>query len=75
MVDAIGRHFPQVSVLATSREGLALAGEQIVAVPSLGVPAVTPVSNSAITGASDPGPRLFAITTRRPARRAVRASA
>ena len=29
---------PGVAVLATSREGLALAGEQIVAVPSLGVP-------------------------------------
>jgi predicted ATPase/class 3 adenylate cyclase len=39
MVDAIAQRCPRVSVLATSREGLALAGEQIVAVPSLGVPA------------------------------------
>ena len=38
-VDAIARRCPRVSVLATSREGLALAGERIVAVPSLGVPA------------------------------------
>jgi predicted ATPase/class 3 adenylate cyclase len=39
VVDAIGRRCPQVVVLATSREGLALAGEQMVAVPALGVPA------------------------------------
>ena len=38
LVDAIARRCPQVSVLATSREGLALAGERIVAVPTLGVP-------------------------------------
>ncbi len=38
-VDAIARRCPQVSVLATSREGLALGGERMVAVPSLGVPA------------------------------------
>jgi predicted ATPase len=39
LVDAIERRCPRVSVLATSREGLGLAGEQVVAVPSLGVPA------------------------------------
>jgi predicted ATPase/class 3 adenylate cyclase len=38
LVDAIARRCPHVSVLATSREGLALAGERIVAVPTLGVP-------------------------------------
>jgi predicted ATPase len=38
-VDAITRRCARVSVLATSREGLALGGERIVAVPSLGVPA------------------------------------
>ncbi|HKY14241.1 MAG TPA: adenylate/guanylate cyclase domain-containing protein, partial [Microthrixaceae bacterium] len=37
-VDAIEQGCPQVSVLATSREGLGLAGERMVAVPSLGVP-------------------------------------
>jgi predicted ATPase/DNA-binding SARP family transcriptional activator len=39
MVDAIEHRCPKVSVLATSREGLAVAGERTVAVPSLGVPA------------------------------------
>ena len=39
LVDAIEHRCPEVSVLATSREGLGLAGERIVAVPSLGVPA------------------------------------
>ena len=39
LVDAIERRCPRVSVLATSREGLAVAGERMVAVPSLGVPA------------------------------------
>ena len=39
LVDAIEHRCPDVSVLATSREGLGLAGERIVAVPSLGVPA------------------------------------
>jgi predicted ATPase/class 3 adenylate cyclase len=38
MVSAIAQRCPRVSVLATSREGLAIAGEQIVAVPSLGLP-------------------------------------
>ena len=38
-VDAIEHRCPDVSVLATSREGLGLAGERIVAVPPLGVPA------------------------------------
>jgi predicted ATPase/class 3 adenylate cyclase len=37
-VDIITRRCPRVSVLATSREGLALAGERMVAVPSLSVP-------------------------------------
>ena len=39
LADAIAHRGPQVSVLVTSREGLGLAGERIVAVPSLGVPA------------------------------------
>ena len=39
LVDAIEHRCPQVSVLATSREGIGLAGERMVAVPSLGVPA------------------------------------
>jgi predicted ATPase/class 3 adenylate cyclase len=39
-VEVIKARCPQVSVLATSREGLAVPGEQLVAVPSLGVPAV-----------------------------------
>jgi predicted ATPase/class 3 adenylate cyclase len=38
-VDAVTQRCPRVAILATSREGLALAGEQIVAVPSLGLPA------------------------------------
>ena len=38
LVDAIAQRCPRVAVLATSREGLALAGEQIVAVGSLGLP-------------------------------------
>jgi class 3 adenylate cyclase len=39
LVDTIEHRCPKVSVLATSREGLAVAGEQLVAVPPLGVPA------------------------------------
>ncbi len=39
LVDAIEHRCPKVSVLATSREGLAVAGEQLVAVAPLGVPA------------------------------------
>ncbi len=35
----IVRRCPRVAVLATSREGLALGGERMVAVPSLGIPA------------------------------------
>src|SRR5262249_18994130 len=38
-VDAIEHRCPHVLVLATSRESLGLAGERIVAVPPLGVPA------------------------------------
>ncbi|MEX1007414.1 MAG: adenylate/guanylate cyclase domain-containing protein [Acidimicrobiia bacterium] len=38
LVDEIGRSCPAVVVLATSREGLALVGERILAVPSLGAP-------------------------------------
>ncbi len=38
VVDAIAQRCERVAVLATSREGLALAGERIVAVPSLGIP-------------------------------------
>ncbi len=39
LVDAIERRCTRVSVLATSREGLAVPGERMVAVPSLSVPA------------------------------------
>src|SRR5436190_7881532 len=39
LLDSIERRCARVSVLATSREGLAVAGERMVAVPSLGVPA------------------------------------
>jgi predicted ATPase/class 3 adenylate cyclase len=39
LVDAIQRRCERVAVLATSREGLGVAGERMVAVPSLGVPA------------------------------------
>jgi predicted ATPase/class 3 adenylate cyclase len=39
LVDDIGRSCPGVVILATSREGLALVGERILAVPSLGLPA------------------------------------
>jgi predicted ATPase len=38
VVSTIAQRCAGVVVLATSREGLALAGEQMVAVPSLGVP-------------------------------------
>jgi predicted ATPase/class 3 adenylate cyclase len=38
VVDRIGKGCPHVVVLATSREGLAVAGEQMVAVRSLGLP-------------------------------------
>ncbi len=37
-VDTLRQRCPEIAVLATSREGLALAGEQIFAVPSLGLP-------------------------------------
>jgi predicted ATPase/class 3 adenylate cyclase len=39
VVDAVAQRCRRVAILATSREGLALAGEQIIAVPSLGLPA------------------------------------
>ncbi len=38
LVDAIVKRCPQAAVLVTSREGLSLPGEQIVAVPALGLP-------------------------------------
>jgi predicted ATPase len=38
LVDEIAHGCPRLAVLATSREGLALAGEHLVAVPTLGVP-------------------------------------
>ena len=40
LVDMILKRCPRVAVLATSREGLALPGEQIVAVPALELPQV-----------------------------------
>ena len=39
LVDPVTQQCPGVAVLATSREGLALVGEQIIAVPSLDLPA------------------------------------
>jgi predicted ATPase len=39
VVDAILQRCPQVSVLATSQEGLGLGGEQVLAIAPLGVPA------------------------------------
>jgi class 3 adenylate cyclase len=39
VVDTIAQRCPHVVVLATSREGLGIAGEQMVAVPSLDLPA------------------------------------
>jgi predicted ATPase/class 3 adenylate cyclase len=38
MVDTVVKRCPRVAVLTTSREGLALPGEQIVAIPALGLP-------------------------------------
>jgi predicted ATPase/DNA-binding SARP family transcriptional activator len=38
VVRTIGQRCARVAVLATSREGLALAGEHVIAVPSLGIP-------------------------------------
>ena len=39
LIDQIGRACPSVVILTTSREGLAIVGERILAVPSLGTPA------------------------------------
>ena len=39
IIEKVVRSCPEVSVLATSREGLGAPGEQILVVPSLGVPA------------------------------------
>ena len=38
LIDDVARRAPNVTVLATSREGLGVPGERMVAVPSLGVP-------------------------------------
>jgi predicted ATPase/class 3 adenylate cyclase len=56
LVEEIGRSCPGVSVLASSREGLAIAGERILAVPSLGSPA--PEAEFDAVAASD-AVRLF----------------
>jgi predicted ATPase/class 3 adenylate cyclase len=39
VVDSVVHRCPEVSVMATSREGLALDGERLLAVPALGLPA------------------------------------
>jgi predicted ATPase len=56
IVGEIGRRCPGVVVLATSREGLALPGERIVAVPALGVP---PDNASLEAAREPPAVRLF----------------
>ena len=71
-VDAIAQRCARVSVLATSREGLALAGERIVAVPSLGVPADDADRRhahrrgrgAAVLGSRDAAKNDFALTDR-----------
>ena len=52
----LGRACPGLTILATSREGLALPGEQIVAVPSLALPHVGASEEVIITS---PSVRLF----------------
>ena len=47
LVDRVVRACPRVTVLATSREGLALAGERILALRSLGVPDLDASSDAA----------------------------
>ncbi|MHB8458894.1 MAG: ATP-binding protein [Candidatus Limnocylindrales bacterium] len=42
LVEAIVTHCPGVSIIATSREALALAGEAVLPVPSLGLPDANP---------------------------------
>ena len=56
VVDLVGKGCPRVVVLATSREGLAVAGEQMVAVRSLALPGAD-VSLEMISGAD--AVRLF----------------
>jgi predicted ATPase/class 3 adenylate cyclase len=56
VVDEIARRCPGVVVLATSREGLGLAGERIVVVPSLGLP--DPAASLEVLSSAD-AVRLF----------------
>jgi predicted ATPase len=56
MILVLGRECRDLAILATSREGLALPGERIVAVPSLALPHVG-ASEEAISGS--PSVRLF----------------
>jgi len=42
LVEAVVTHCPGVSIIATSREALALAGEAVLPVPSLGLPDANP---------------------------------
>ena len=56
-IDEIVRSCPHVLVLATSREGLGVVGERMIAVPSLELPAVAPDEVEALT--STEAVRLF----------------
>ena len=56
LVEALERTCPHVAVLATSREGLAIDGERMVAVPSLAAP---PVGTDVVDVAAADAVQLF----------------
>ena len=59
LVDVLLAGSEEVHILATSREGLGVAGERVFAVPSLSIPTGTPASDLQAIAASD-AVRLFA---------------